>query len=473
MRVLKFGGTSVGTVPAMTSLKSVVESRVEPTVVVVSALGGLTDRLIDTALQCAKGINYTERLGQMRQRHHDMIAALVPQGRHHCVKEVIDARIGELDAFYARILESPEMQSVLIDDIVARGEMMSSEIVAAAIPNATRLDALDFMRTRRRAGGRNVLDADLTSSLIQEAFGEKDLLKEGCVVVPGFISRDADDLSITNLGRGGSDFTGALIASALGADVLEIWTDVDGFMTADPRMIPNAMVLDRMSMVEAMELCNYGAKVIYPPTIYPVFHAGIPIIIKNTFNPSAPGTYICDADNEATDAELPVKGVTAIKNTELVIVDGEADSVLNARIFNALGRHGIDVFMAVTVSRNGIGFVVKGSDAPRTYNILSDEFAIECATGMIKEIRRHKDVATVAVVGRHIRRLHGLEDKLLQVLAKGGLQPVEGATAVSETSFSMVMSMGQLQAAMSLLHEALFVPKPARPKLNPKLFAET
>lgn len=472
MRVLKFGGTSVGTVPAMTSLKRIVEGRTEPTVVVVSALGGLTDQLIDTALQCVQGVDHNERLQQMRQRHHDMISAVVDDDKQAEVREVIDMRIDELNDIYKRIKEKPDARAALMDDVVAHGEMMSSVIVAAMIKNATRLDSLDFVRTRRRAGGRNVLDSELTRSLITKAFDDGEVLKAGPVVVPGFISRDADTLALTNLGRGGSDYTGALIASALGADVLEIWTDVDGFMTADPRIIPNSMVLDRMSMVEAMELCNYGAKVIYPPTIYPVFHAGIPIIIKNTFNPTAPGTYICDVDNEETDVELPIKGVTAIKDAELVVVEGRTDSGLNAHIFNAMGRHGIDIFMAVPLANNGIGFVVKGSDAERTNNILAEEFAIERVTGLIKAIHRKQNVATVAVVGKHIRSLKGLEERLVKVLDTGGLEPVYGATAISETSFSIVVPMDQLQKAMTLLHDALFVPKPARPRLNPTLFAE-
>lgn len=472
MRVLKFGGTSVGTVPAITSLKRIVEARTEPTVVVVSALGGLTDQLIDTALQCSKGVDHSERLQQMRTRHHDMIAAVVPGDKQSKVREVIDTRIDELDDIYSSIKANPDTRADRMDDVVAHGEMMSSVIVAAMINNATRLDALDFMRTRRSAGGRNVLDSELTRTLIKEAFAKGDPLKNGPVVVPGFISRDVDTLALTNLGRGGSDYTGALLAAALGADVLEIWTDVDGFMTADPRMIPTSMVLDRMSMVEAMELCNYGAKVIYPPTIYPVFHAGIPIIIKNTFNPTATGTYICDADNEATDAELPIKGVTAIKDTELIVVEGRTDSGLNAHIFNAMGRHGIDVYMAVPLTDKGIGFVVKGADAERANAILDEEFAIEKATGMIKNIKRKQGMATVAVVGKHIRSLAGLEERLLQVLAEGDLAPVDGAMAVSETSLSMVVPMEQLQRVMTLLHNALFVPKPARPRLNPTFFAE-
>ncbi len=472
MRVLKFGGTSVGTVPAILSLKKIVEARTEPTVVVVSALGGLTDQLIDTAMQAACGVDHSERVRAMRTRHHEMIEAVVQPAKKAAVLKVVDGLMDELHQIYARIGRNPEERENLMDEVVAHGEMMSSEIVAAMISNARRLDALDFMRTRRRAGGRNVLDSELTRSLITRCFADGEILKDSPVVVPGFISRDADDLSLTNLGRGGSDFTGALIAAALGADVLEIWTDVDGFMTADPRLIPNAMVLDRMSMVEAMELCNYGAKVIYPPTIYPVFNAGIPIIIKNTFNPQAPGTYICDTDNEATDAELPIKGVTAIKDTELVVVEGRPDSGLNAHIFNAMGRHGIDVFMAVTLANNGIGFVVKGSDADRTNKILDEEFAIESATGLISGIRRERSVATVAIVGRHIRGMQGLEERLLRVLAAAGLQPVEGATAISETSFSLVVPMDKLQQVMTLLHNALFVPKPARPRLNPNLFAE-
>lgn len=468
MKVLKFGGTSVGTVPALLSLKGVVESRQEPVIVVVSALGGLTDRLIAAAGMAADGAATKSETDSFRQRHADIIKAVVAEELRPEVEAQVSACLDELDAVYDEIRNGLALDEPTLDRVVAQGERMSSVIVTAMLAGrqAVRVDALDIIRTRAQAGRRHNLDARLTAELVKKAF--EPLKDRPVVVVPGFISRDADDGSLTNLGRGGSDFTAAILAANLGADLLEIWTDVDGFMTADPRIVSRAMVVDRMSMVEAMELCNYGAKVIYPPTIYPVFHAGIPIVIKNTFNPGAPGTYISDTRSSAAD-DLPVKGVTAIKDAALVSVSGRHladDPALNARIFNAMGRHGMDIFLVSQPGRDSVAFVVKGADGAKACEVLQREFAVEASTGMLADIRVTTGLATLAVVGAGIKSVDGLAHKITRALNQVDVVNVDNVAAASETAISMVVTLDSLGKALVAIHDLIFR---ARPVINPQL----
>ncbi|MDE6792235.1 MAG: aspartate kinase, partial [Muribaculaceae bacterium] len=294
MKVLKFGGTSVGTVESLANVKQIVEAIPESAIIVVSALGGITDRLINTArLAAADDAAYREEMEAIFSRHFNVISGIVAENRRAEVISRVAHLLNDLKRIFEGISLIRHLPSQTLDLVVSFGERMSSVIVAGMIEDSTLFNSLDFIKTEEWFG-KNIADQQLTSSLIRDAFS-------GCfnkAIVPGFISTDRNNGTITNLGRGGSDFTAALIAAALDAELLEIWTDVDGFMTADPRLIPNATVVDMMSFVESMELCTYGAKVIYPPTIYPVFHKNIPIKSLNTFHPSAPGTLITDSANE-------------------------------------------------------------------------------------------------------------------------------------------------------------------------------
>ncbi|MDE5644252.1 MAG: aspartate kinase, partial [Muribaculaceae bacterium] len=332
MKVLKFGGTSVGTVGSLANVKSIVDSLEEPAVVVVSALGGLTDRLIATARSASEGdLSFREGVAEMSRRHFDIIEELVPQSRRDAVRTIVSDLLSELEDIYTGVALIRELSEKTLSRIVSFGERMSSVIVAEILDNAEHRDSLTFMRTEKWFN-RDIAARQLTDDLIREAFP---LPLARTVVTGGFISLDKDTGEITNLGRGGSDYTAALIAAALDADSLEIWTDVDGFMTADPRVIHDATVIDSMSFIESMELCSFGAKVIYPPTIYPVFHKNIPIKILNTFNPSAPGTLITDgSENLPSD----VRGVSSVKNTCMVSVSGSLTSnvaQINSRSYNA------------------------------------------------------------------------------------------------------------------------------------------
>ena len=296
MKVMKFGGTSVGSVESLLNLKNIVNAEQRPVVVVVSAMGGFTNQLLAMCEQAQqRDISCLDTLEAARKRHHDAVDGVVIEPMRQQVHDTIDRFIDEsLKPYYLALATNPHMPvdeiERVCDAIVAHGEILSSAIVAGMFEDGTPHLSLNYMRTRPDAGGR-VLDWDETARLVQADFAD---LGDGVHVVQGFISRDKESGAVTNLGRGGSDYTAAILASLLDAEALEIWTDVDGFMTADPRTHPDATVIPQMTYEQAQAMCDAGAKVIYPPTIAPVAMKRIPVWVKNTFNPAAPGTVIID-----------------------------------------------------------------------------------------------------------------------------------------------------------------------------------
>ena len=285
----------MGSKESITNLKQIVESQQDDVIVVVSALGGITDRLIATARMAAGGDRqYEAEMEAMLTRHENMISDVIIPQRRAAALDGVHGLFGELKEIMQGLYLLHDLSEKTMDIIVSYGERLSSQIVAQLIDDIKLYDSRQFIKTEHKTT-THTIDSDLTYRLIRETFqplfkkSGKDKVK---ALAPGFISSDAQTAEITNLGRGGSDYTASLIAAALDASVLEIWTDVDGFMTADPRVISTAYTIDELSYVEAMELCNFGAKVVYPPTIYPVCQKNIPILIKNTFNPTARGTEI-------------------------------------------------------------------------------------------------------------------------------------------------------------------------------------
>ena len=296
MKVMKFGGTSVGSIESLLNLKNIVNAEQRPVVVVVSAMGGFTNQLLAMCEQAQqRDISCLDTLETARKRHHDAVDGVVIEPMRQQVHDTIDRFIDEsLKPYYLALATNPHMPvdeiERVCDAIVAHGEILSSAIVTGMFEDGTPHLSLNYMRTRPDAGGR-VLDWDETARLVQADFAD---LGDGVHVVQGFISRDKESGAVTNLGRGGSDYTAAILASLLNAEALEIWTDVDGFMTADPRTHPDATVIPQMTYEQAQAMCDAGAKVIYPPTIAPVAMKRIPVWVKNTFNPAAPGTVIID-----------------------------------------------------------------------------------------------------------------------------------------------------------------------------------
>ena len=315
------------------------------------------------------------------------------------------------------------------------------------------LQERDFIKTQKKRG-RDVLDSELTMKLIRETFSTE----VRRAVVPGFISADRDSGEITNLGRGGSDYTASLIAAAIDADVLEIWTDVDGFMTADPKVIPAAYTINELSYVEAMELCNFGAKVVYPPTIYPVCVKDIPIKVKNTFNPEAPGTTI-KKHVEATDK--PIKGISSIKGTTLITVTGlSMVGVIgvNRRIFTALADNGISVFLVSQASsENSTSIGVRDVDAGEAVDVLNREFAKEIETGAMFPMHAESGLATIAIVGENMKHTPGVAGKLFGTLGRSGISVIALAQGASETNISFVVNAEYLRKALNVIHDSFFL----------------
>lgn len=457
MKVLKFGGTSVGSVQSILSLKRIVEKEAcrQPVVVVVSALGGITDKLIATAQMALRGdAHYKEEFEAMVDRHHQMIDTIITNNKkRESLFNTVDALFEQLKSIYFGVYLIHDLSEKTQDAIVAYGERISSYIVATLVKGAHRLNARDFIKTERK-NGKHSVDFELTNRLIQEAFEDMPRI----VVVPGFISRDRDTNRTTNLGRGGSDYTASIIAAALNAEVLEIWTDVDGFMTADPKVIHTAYSINELSYIEAMELCNFGAKVIYPPTIYPVCVKNIPIKVKNTFNPNFPGTLIKD---HVEDDNKPIKGISSISGTALITVSGlSMVGVIgvNRRIFTALADNGISVFIVSQASsENSTSIGVRDQDAQQAVNVLNNEFAKEIITGAMFPMHVESGLATIAIVGENMKHTPGIAGKLFGTLGRSGISVIACAQGASETNISFVVEGCSLRKSLNVLHDSFFL----------------
>ena len=457
MKVLKFGGTSVGSVQSISCLKNIVENEAgkQPVIVVVSALGGITDQLLATAKMAQQGDeSYMAQLQVMRQRHHSMADTLVAdRSKHDTLATVIDTLFDELKSIYYGVYLIRDLSSKTQNAIVSYGERLSSPITATMLDGAVLKDSRKFIKTEQKKN-KHLLDSSLTNRLIQEAFAQMPRI----TVVPGFISSDKHTGETTNLGRGGSDYTASLIAAALDAEVLEIWTDVDGFMTADPRVISTAYVIPELSYVEAMELCNFGAKVVYPPTIYPVCVKHIPILIKNTFNPEAPGSII--KDEVKTDSRI-IKGISSIKGTSLITVAGlSMVGVIgvNRRIFTCLADNGISVFLVSQASsENSTSIGVRDEDAEEACRVLNAEFAKEIEDGAMYAMRAEQGLATVAIVGENMKHTPGIAGKLFNALGRSGISVIACAQGASETNISFVISATHLRKALNVIHDSFFL----------------
>ena len=455
MKVMKFGGSSVGSVSSILSVKKIVESVEEPVIVVVSALGGITDKLIRASKMAAEGdADYEKEYKEIVNRHIEMVYTVIPAGdARQELLDKVNELLSELKNIFQGIYLIKDLSSRTSNTIVSYGERLSS-IIAAQLCGATWFDSRNFIKTEKKSS-KHLLNVDLTNQLVCETF--KNQPKR--VLVPGFISSDKNTGEVTNLGRGGSDYTAAIIAAALNADVLEIWTDVDGFLTADPRVISSAYLIDELSYVEATELCNFGAKVVYPPTIYPVCHKNIPILIKNTFNPDAPGTII---KQEVSDPESkPIKGISSINDTSLITIQGlgmVGVIGVNYRIFKALAKNGISVFMVSQASsENSTSIGVRNAEADLACEVLNDEFAKEIEMGEISPITAEKELATVAIVGENMKHTPGIAGRLFGTLGRSGINVIACAQGASETNISFVVDGKSLRKSLNVIHDSFFL----------------
>lgn len=457
MKVLKFGGTSVGSVKSILSLKQIVENEAkkQPVVIVVSALGGITDKLIATSkLAVAGDEEWKTEFDAMVDRHHKMIDTIITDTKaREDLFIKVDALLDQLRSIYFGVFLIHDLSEKTSDAIVSYGERLSSLIVSTLVKGSKWYDSREFIKTVDK-NGKHVLDAELTTDLVTKTFSDLPRIS----LVPGFISSDRDSKEITNLGRGGSDYTAAIIAAALNAEVLEIWTDVDGFMTADPKVIKTAYTINELSYIEAMELCNFGAKVIYPPTIYPVCVKNIPIRVKNTFNPESDGTII---KQKIENNLKPIKGISSISGTTLITVTGlSMVGVIgvNRRIFTALAQQGISVFLVSQASsENSTSIGVRDQDAEKAVNVLDNEFAKEIETGAMFPMHAESGLATIAIVGENMKHTPGIAGKLFGTLGRSGISVIACAQGASETNISFVIDGKYLRKSLNVLHDSFFL----------------
>lgn len=455
MKVLKFGGTSVGTVESLKEVKKIVEAIEGKAIIVVSALGGLTDKLISTAKLAENNEEaYIKEMDGIRNRHYQIIESLVPAKSMKTTLDKVNELLDDLERIYKGVSLIRSLPEQTLDLIVSYGERMSSIIVAAIIQNGKKHDSLKFIKTENWYG-KNVAERKLTESGIKEEFS---FLEENeKAIVPGFISTDMGSGVITNLGRGGSDYTGALIAAALDAEILEIWTDVDGFMTADPRIVKEAIVIDHLTYNESMELCSFGAKVIYPPTIYPVFHKNIPIKILNTFHSDAPGTLITDNHRKE---DLPIKGVSSLKGLAMISVQvknpNDIDDI-SGRAYNALSKEGVKLIpMDNDTENNRILFAVTDSDKDKTFKILEKEFAPEISSNTLLSIDLKTNLAAVAIVGREMQTNQRLAARIMNSIIRNGIGVEASSIGNSETTLLFVVDSDNSNEAISIIHSLIY-----------------
>lgn len=447
----------MGSVESILSLKAIVEKEAQkqPIIVVVSALGGITDKLIATSVLAQKGDEaWKDEFQAMVERHHKMIDTIITDPRkREQLFNIVDSLFEQLRSIYFGVYLIHDLSKKTQDAIVSYGERLSSNIVATLVQGAKWYDSREFIKTVRK-NHKNTLDSELTNRLVRRTFSDLQRIS----LVPGFISKDRDTDEITNLGRGGSDYTAAIIAAALDAEILEIWTDVDGFMTADPRVIKTAYTIKELSYIEAMELCNFGAKVVYPPTIYPVCVKNIPIRVKNTFNPDGEGSII---KQKVANNDKPIKGISSINGTTLITVAGlSMVGVIgvNRRIFTALADNGISVFMVSQASsENSTSIGVRDQDAKEAVEVLNDEFAKEIETGAMYPMHAENGLATIAVVGENMKNTPGIAGKLFGTLGRAGISMIACAQGAPQTNISFVVKSEHLRKALNAIHDSFFL----------------
>ncbi|TCO04452.1 bifunctional aspartate kinase/homoserine dehydrogenase I [Natronoflexus pectinivorans] len=453
MQVLKFGGTSVGSAENIQKVKEIVSSVQGQKVVVVSAVGGITDRLISMARTAESGDRTCfENLQSIIDDHFEIIDKLFQPIEKDEVIKLIEPDIEELKIIIKGVYLIRELSRKSFENLSGMGERLSSKIIARYI-GANWFDSRHYIKTNYEFGRNQVL-IDETQKLLSEV----KLEMGNCSLFPGFISSNQKSEN-TTLGRGGSDYTAALLAAAFDADNLQIWTDVDGFMTADPRVISRAYCIDKLSYAEAMELSHFGAKVIYPPTIIPAFQNSIPIWIKNTFNPSAPGTLI---NNEKVDIkERQIKGISSIKEVSLLTLQGigmVGVTGISMRMFTALAANDVNIILiSQASSENSISVVIGGDQASIAREAIEYEFRREIAQNHISPVTIDDKMAVVAIVGENMKHTTGIAGQLFNSVGKNGVNIYAIAQGASELNISFVIKEKDIRKALNVIHEAFFL----------------
>ena len=453
---MKFGGISLGTSEGIENVKDIIGAESQPVVIVVSALYGVTGQLLQAGDYAMKADKAYEMVFDVLQiRHQEIIEEIIEsEVTRTGLQQEMQPLFEDLKNILRGVYLIGDLSQKTSDKIVSYGERLSSLILSKAIPNSQLFDATQFIKTTKQFS-KHIPDIPLSNKLIKEHLKDID-----CVaIVPGFIASSRDENDITNLGRGGSDYTASIIAAALDASILEIWTDVDGFMTADPKIIQSAYVIDELSYIEAIELSNFGAKVIYPPTIFPVYHKNIPIRVRNSYNPSSKGTLILNKQSK-NDGKV-IKGISSISDTALLTIQGLGMVGIigvNHRIFRTLALNGISVFLVSQASsENSTSIGVSTPDAPLSQKVLSEEFAHEIAMGSINEITVEYNLSTIAIVGQNMQNVPGVAGKFFGALGRSGISIHALAQGASETNISCVITKDNLRKALNVIHDSFFL----------------
>ncbi len=448
---MKFGGSSMGSAESIRIVKSILEEVEGPAVVVVSAVGGVTDLLIKAAGQASRSLDYRPLFDALVERHCAVTAGLFED------PTPVDARLRPVFDHIGSLLKGVallrELSSRSLDVISGQGEILSSIILHKLMGGSAWFDSRELIVTHR-AGQRNLVLFERTLPLIGSL---KPKLKN-INIFPGFVAADEAGQP-TTLGRGGSDYTAALLAAGFDAGVLEIWTDVDGFMTADPRIISRAYTIGHLTYSEAMELSHFGAKVIYPPTILPVYKKNIPILIKNTFNSKGVGTLIDGVPNGSSASHI--KGISSIRNVSLLTLQGPGMvgvSGISMRLFGALAKCFINVVLiSQASSENSISFVVDSAEAAQAKSVIHEAFAAELANGQILPVCEESQMSVVAIVGERMKHTTGVAGKLFHALGMNGVNVYAIAQGASEVNISLVIKEENLKKSLNALHDAFFL----------------
>jgi aspartokinase/homoserine dehydrogenase 1 len=451
MKVLKFGGTSMGSSTAIQSVKRVVERLDDQAVVVVSAVGGVTDKLIKAANNAVSGNDYTSLLNEIKTIHNTIYTELFTPVVLKNVEALSAPVWEELEQMLKGVSLTRELSTKSYDTISGCGERLSSIVLSELISEARLFDSRQFIKTERNGRGHHVKLNDTMQAIGELKFGLPKV-----AVFPGFIASNGQDEN-TTLGRGGSDYSAALLAAGLSAEILEIWTDVDGFMSADPRVIRRAYCLDHLSYAEAMELSHFGAKVIYPPTIIPALKKQIPIRIKNTFNPEAPGTLI----DHQKDEEQKVKGLSSICDVALLTLQGNGMigiSGISMRMFSALAKDNINiVLISQASSESSISVVINSDDAELARLALIKEFDKEIARNEINGVLVDDNMSVVAIVGEGMKHTSGVSGRLFNDVGRNGINVYAIAQGASELNISFVIKEEDLRKTLNVVHESFFL----------------
>ncbi|RZM28887.1 MAG: bifunctional aspartate kinase/homoserine dehydrogenase I [Pedobacter sp.] len=458
MQILKFGGTSVGTAESIKALIGILQStpEAEKSVVVLSAMSGVTNLLLDMAEKAYAGNPYADDLKAMEERHFGIIKALLPASAQNPVFTRLRIYFNELEDILQSVANLKELSLQTKDLVLSYGErcstFMISHIARQYFPEALCVEGSELIKTDSNYGQAKV-NTSLSELLIRDF---RNANPDKLLFVTGFIASNEEG-RITTLGRGGSDYTAAIWAAALDANEIQIWTDVDGMLTADPRIVEKAFSLPELSYTEAMELSYFGAKVIYPPTMIPAFLKRIPIVIRNTFNTDFKGTFI---RHDVGSSDLPIKGISSINEISILNLSGSGmvgKAGFSGRLFSMLSREQINVVLITqSSSEHSITFAVKPADAVHALNLISKEFELELQTKKLEYPEVEDGLSVLAIVGENMKRTPGMSARLFNALGRNGVNVRAIAQGSSEYNISVILSKADLSKAVNAVHDAFY-----------------